>query len=62
VGIVLLVWAFLSLTTLVEEATGLAPLARYLGWVGPGYQPLAWLLTVVWLSRMFGEPVVFAGQ
>lgn len=61
VGIVLLVWAFFSLTTLVEEASGFAPLAPYLGWVGPGYQPLARLLTAAWLWRTAREPVTLAG-
>ncbi len=62
VGVVLLVWAFFSLATLVEEATGFGPLAGYLGWVGAGYQPIARLLTAVWLWRSSGEPVVLGGE
>ena len=61
VGSVLLVWAFFSLDPVVAEATGFAPLEPYLGWVGPGYQPLARLLTAAWLWRTAREPVTLAG-
>jgi hypothetical protein len=57
VGIVLLVWSIFGGHAVLEEASGFGPLAPYLGWVGPGFQPLARLLTAVWLWRTAGEPV-----
>jgi hypothetical protein len=58
VGIVLLAWSVFRGDAVLEEASGFGPLAPYLGWVGPGFQPLARLLTGVWLRRTAGgEPV-----
>ena len=50
VGVALLTWCALSLPGLIDAATG-SQLARYFGWVGPAYQPLARALLAVWLWR-----------
>lgn len=50
VGGVLLLWCWLSLPGLIDAASG-SQFGRFVGWVGPIYQPLARTLIAVWLWR-----------
>ena len=53
-GALLTIWSIFSAITLLETAFGTAAVSGYLGWVGPGFQPVARAYVGVWLLRMNG--------
>lgn len=51
VGILFLVWAALSVPTLIDTVLNANRFGDYFGWVGYGFQPLARFVTGGWLWR-----------
>ncbi len=56
VGMLLLLWAALSLPTLVDTVAGHEALSAHFGWVGPYFQPFVRAMVGVWLWRLGNVP------
>ncbi|MGH9754921.1 MAG: hypothetical protein ACREA2_19255 [Blastocatellia bacterium] len=51
IGLLFLLWAALSIPTLIDTLAGATFVSTYFEWVGPYFQPLARVLIGIWLWR-----------
>ncbi|MGH9941162.1 MAG: hypothetical protein ACRD9R_02250 [Pyrinomonadaceae bacterium] len=57
IGVLLLLWAALSVPGYVDTVTGVQTVSMYFEWVGPWFQPIARALIGVWLWKVSNLPV-----